>query len=234
MLEIKDLVAGYNNVPILKNLNISANSGDITVVIGPNGAGKSTLLKTISGLIPTSEGSIKFDGNEISKMPPDEIVKLGIIHVPEGRMIFNRLTVSENLLMGAFQQSNANKKKEDFDRVLQLFPILSKRLNQLGGTLSGGEQQMLAIGRGLMSSPKLLMLDEPSLGIAPIIVEQIFNLIIEIKKAGVSILMVEQNASKALNTADFGYVLELGNLQKSGPSISLLNDNDIKKYYLGM
>ena len=234
MLEIKDLVAGYNNVPILKNLNISANSGDITVVIGPNGAGKSTLLKTISGLIPTSKGSIKFDGNEISKMPPDEIVKLGIIHVPEGRMIFNRLTVSENLLMGAFQQSNANKKKEDFDRVLQLFPILSKRLNQLGGTLSGGEQQMLAIGRGLMSSPKLLMLDEPSLGIAPIIVEQIFNLIIEIKKAGVSILMVEQNASKALNTADFGYVLELGNLQKSGPSISLLNDNDIKKYYLGV
>jgi len=234
VLEIKDLVAGYNNVPILKNLNISANSGDITVVIGPNGAGKSTLLKTISGLIPTSEGSIKFDGNEISKMSPDEIVKLGIIHVPEGRMIFNRLTVSENLLMGAFQQSNANKKKEDFDRVLQLFPILAKRLSQLGGTLSGGEQQMLAIGRGLMSSPKLLMLDEPSLGIAPIIVEQIFNLIIEIKKAGVSILMVEQNASKALSTADFGYVLELGNLQKSGPSISLLNDNDIKKYYLGV
>ena len=234
MLEIKNLVAGYNNVPILKNLNISANSGDITVVIGPNGAGKSTLLKTISGLIKTSQGSIKFDGDEISKMPPDEIVKLGIIHVPEGRMIFNRLTVSENLLMGAFQQSSANKKKEDFDRVLQLFPILSKRLNQLGGTLSGGEQQMLAIGRGLMSSPKLLMLDEPSLGIAPIIVEQIFNLIIEIKKAGVSILMVEQNASKALNTADFGYVLELGNLRTSGPSISLLNDKDIKKYYLGV
>ena len=234
MLEIKNLVAGYNNVPILKNLNISANSGDITVVIGPNGAGKSTLLKTISGLIKTSQGSIKFDGDEISKMPPDEIVKLGIIHVPEGRMIFNRLTVSENLLMGAFQQSNANKKKEDFDRVLQLFPILSKRLGQLGGTLSGGEQQMLAIGRGLMSSPKLLMLDEPSLGIAPIIVEQIFTLINEIKKAGVSILMVEQNASKALKTADFGYVLELGNLRTSGPSISLLNDKDIKKYYLGV
>ncbi len=234
MLEIKNLVAGYNNVPILKNLNISANSGDITVVIGPNGAGKSTLLKTISGLIKTSQGSIKFDGDEISKMPPDEIVKLGIIHVPEGRMIFNRLTVSENLLMGAFQQSSANKKKEDFDRVLQLFPILSKRLGQLGGTLSGGEQQMLAIGRGLMSSPKLLMLDEPSLGIAPIIVEQIFTLINEIKKAGVSILMVEQNASKALKTADFGYVLELGNLRTSGPSISLLNDKDIKKYYLGV
>jgi len=234
VLEINNLVAGYNNVPILKNLNISANSGDITVVIGPNGAGKSTLLKTISGLIKTSQGSIKFEGNEISKMPPDEIVKLGIIHVPEGRMIFNRLTVSENLLMGAFQQSSANKKKEDFDRVLQLFPILSKRLGQLGGTLSGGEQQMLAIGRGLMSSPKLLMLDEPSLGIAPIIVEQIFNLINEIKEAGVSILMVEQNASKALKTADFGYVIELGNLQTSGPSISLLNDKDIKKYYLGV
>ena len=234
MLEIKNLIAGYNNVPILKNLNISANSGDITVVIGPNGAGKSTLLKTISGLIKTSQGSIKFEGNEISKMPPDEIVKLGIIHVPEGRMIFNRLTVSENLLMGAFQQSSANKKKEDFNRVLQLFPILSKRLGQLGGTLSGGEQQMLAIGRGLMSSPKLLMLDEPSLGIAPIIVEQIFTLINEIKKAGVSILMVEQNASKALKTADFGYVIELGNLQTSGPSTSLLNDKDIKKYYLGV
>ncbi|MFL2764782.1 MAG: ABC transporter ATP-binding protein [Paracoccaceae bacterium] len=234
MLEIENLVAGYNNVPILKSLNISANSGDITVVIGPNGAGKSTLLKTISGLIPTSSGSIRFDGNEISKMPPDEIVKLGIIHVPEGRMIFNRLTVSENLLMGAFQQSSTNKKKEDFDRVLQLFPIISKRLGQLGGTLSGGEQQMLAIGRGLMSSPKLLMLDEPSLGIAPIVVEQIFNLIEEIKKTGVSILMVEQNASKALKAADFGYVLELGNLEASGSSASLLKDNDIKRYYLGI
>ena len=155
MLEINNLVAGYNSIPILKNLNISANSGDISC-IGPNG-GKSTLLKTISGLIKTSQGSIKFDGDEISKMPPDEIVKLGIIHVPEGRMIFNRLTVSENLLMGAFQQSSANKKKDDFDRVLQLFPILSKRLGQLGGTLSGGEQQMLAIGRGLMSL-KLLRL----------------------------------------------------------------------------
>lgn len=234
MLEIENLVAGYNNVPILNSLNIIANSGDITVVIGPNGAGKSTLLKTISGLIPTNSGSIKFDGDEISKMPPDEIVKLGIIHVPEGRMIFNRLTVSENLLMGAFQQSNTNKKKEDFERVLNLFPILSKRLGQLGGTLSGGEQQMLAIGRGLMSSPKLLMLDEPSLGIAPIIVEQIFDLIDEIKKTGVSILMVEQNASKALKAADFGYVIELGNLQTSGSSISLLNDKDIKKYYLGL
>ena len=234
MLEIENLVAGYNNVPILNSLNITANSGNITVVIGPNGAGKSTLLKTISGLIPTSSGSIKFDGEDISKMPPDEIVKLGIIHVPEGRMIFNRLTVSENLLMGAFQQSSTNKKKEDFDRVLHLFPILSQRLGQLGGTLSGGEQQMLAIGRGLMSTPKLLMLDEPSLGIAPIIVEQIFNLIDEIKKTGVSILMVEQNASKALKAADFGYVLELGNLQTSGPSISLLNDKDIKKYYLGL
>ena len=234
MLEIENLVAGYNNVPILNSLNISANSGNITVVIGPNGAGKSTLLKTISGLIPTSSGSIKFDGEDISKKPPDEIVKRGIIHVPEGRMIFNRLTVSENLLMGAFQQSSTNKKKEDFDRVLNLFPILSQRLGQLGGTRSGGEQQMLAIGRGLMSTPKLLMLDEPSLGIAPIIVEQIFNLIDEIKKTGVSILMVEQNASKALKAADFGYVLELGNLQTSGPSISLLNDKDIKKYYLGL
>ena len=234
MLEIENLVAGYNNVPILNSLNITANSGNITVVIGPNGAGKSTLLKTISGLIPTSSGSIKFDGEDISKMPPDEIVKLGIIQVPEGRMIFNRLTVSENLLMGAFQQSNTNKKKEDFERVLNLFPILSKRLGQLGGTLSGGEQQMLAIGRGLMSSPKLLMLDEPSLGIAPIIVEQIFNLIDEIKKTGVSILLVEQNASKALKAADFGYVIELGNLQTSGSSISLLNDKDIKKYYLGL
>lgn len=234
MLEIENLVAGYNNVPILNSINVTANSGNITVVIGPNGAGKSTLLKTISGLIPTSSGSIKFDGEDISKKPPDEIVKLGIIHVPEGRMIFNRLTVSENLLMGAFQQSSTNKKKEDFDRVLHLFPILSQRLGQLGGTLSGGEQQMLAIGRGLMSTPKLLMLDEPSLGIAPIIVEQIFNLIDEIKKTGVSILMVEQNASKALKAADFGYVLELGNLQTSGPSISLLNDKDIKKYYLGL
>ena len=209
MLEIHNLSSGYDNIPVLKSLNLKIDTGNLTAVIGPNGAGKSTLLRTISGLLSVNNGSIMMDGIDITKLRPDEIVSLGIIHVPEGRMILSRLTVRENLIMGSFQRKDNSQIKEDFDKVLSMFPILSDRLTQLGGTLSGGEQQMLAIGRGLMARPKLLMLDEPSLGIAPIVVEQIFDMINQIQNEGVTILMVEQNAAKALNAACSAYVLEL-------------------------
>ena len=174
------------------------------------------------------------DGVDICRLRPDEIVELGIIHVPEGRMILSRLTVRENLIMGSFKRKDDIQVKKDLEKVLDMFPILSERINQYGGTLSGGEQQMLAIGRGIMAKPKLLMLDEPSLGIAPIVVEQIFDMIKEIQKEGVTILMVEQNAAKALSSADTGYVLELGSIEASGIASELLNDEAIKKSYLGI
>ena len=234
MLEIHNLSSGYDNIPVLKSLNLKIDTGNLTAVIGPNGAGKSTLLRTISGLLSVNDGSIMMDGIDITKLRPDEIVSLGIIHVPEGRMILSRLTVRENLVMGSFQRKDNSQIKEDFDKVLSMFPILSDRLTQLGGTLSGGEQQMLAIGRGLMARPKLLMLDEPSLGIAPIVVEQIFDMINQIQKEGVTILMVEQNAAKALNAASSAYVLELGSIKASGLAKSLLTDDGIKKTYLGL
>jgi len=216
LLEIHNLSSGYDNIPVLKSLSLKIDTGNLTAVIGPNGAGKSTLLRTISGLLPVSDGSILMDGIDITKLRPDEIVGLGIIHVPEGRMILSRLTVRENLIMGSFQRKDNLQIKKDFDKVLSMFPILADRLTQLGGTLSGGEQQMLAIGRGLMAKPKLLMLDEPSLGIAPIVVEQIFNMIKQIQNEGVTILMVEQNAAKALNAASSAYVLELGAIKACG------------------
>ena len=234
MLEIKTLSSGYDNIQILKNINIDILSGNLTAVIGPNGAGKSTLLRTISGLTSISQGSIVMDGVDICKLRPDEIVDLGIIHVPEGRMILSRLTVRENLIMGSFKRKDNTQIKYDLEKVLDMFPILKERINQFGGTLSGGEQQMLAIGRGIMAKPKLLMLDEPSLGIAPIVVEQIFDMIKEIQNEGVTILMVEQNAAKALSSADTGYVLELGDLKASGSASELLNDETIKKSYLGI
>ena len=234
MLEIHNLSSGYDNIPVLKSLNLKIDTGNLTAVIGPNGAGKSTLLRTISGLLSVNNGSIMMDGIDITKLRPDEIVSLGIIHVPEGRMILSRLTVRENLIMGSFQRKDNSQVKEDFDKVLSMFPILSDRLTQLGGTLSGGEQQMLAIGRGLMARPKLLMLDEPSLGIAPIVVEQIFNMIKQIQNEGVTILMVEQNAAKALNAASSAYVLELGEIKASGSAKKLLMDDGIKQTYLGL
>ncbi len=234
MIEINDLFSGYGNIQVLKNINLNVRSGNLTTVIGPNGAGKSTLLRTISGLTEISKGTIIVDGVNICNLRPDEIVQLGIIHVPEGRMILSRLTVRENLIMGSFKRKDDGQIKNDFEKVLEMFPILSERINQFGGTLSGGEQQMLAIGRGIMARPKLLMLDEPSLGIAPIVVEQIFDMIKEIQKEGVTILMVEQNAAKALNSADTGYVLELGKIKANGAAKDLLNDELIKKSYLGI
>ena len=234
MIKINNLSSGYDNIQILKNINLEVLSGNLTTVIGPNGAGKSTLLRTISGLTSINQGTIVMDGVDIGRLRPDEIVELGIIHVPEGRMILSRLTVRENLIMGSFKRKDDIQVKKDLEKVLDMFPILSERINQYGGTLSGGEQQMLAIGRGIMAKPKLLMLDEPSLGIAPIVVEQIFDMIKEIQKEGVTILMVEQNAAKALSSADTGYVLELGSIEASGIASELLNDEAIKKSYLGI
>ena len=234
MIKINNLSSGYDNIQILKNINLEVLSGNLTTVIGPNGAGKSTLLRTISGLTSINQGTIVMDGVDIGRLRPDEIVELGIIHVPEGRMILSRLTVRENLIMGSFKRKDDIQVKKDLEKVLDMFPILSERINQYGGTLSGGEQQMLAIGRGIMAKPKLLMLDEPSLGIAPIVVEQIFDMIKEVQKEGVTILMVEQNAAKALTSADTGYVLELGSIEASGIASELLNDEVIKKSYLGI
>lgn len=234
MIKINNLSSGYDNIQILKNINLEVLSGNLTTVIGPNGAGKSTLLRTISGLTFINQGTIVMDGVDIGRLRPDEIVELGIIHVPEGRMILSRLTVRENLIMGSFKRKDDIQVKKDLEKVLDMFPILSERINQYGGTLSGGEQQMLAIGRGIMAKPKLLMLDEPSLGIAPIVVEQIFDMIKEVQKEGVTILMVEQNAAKALTSADTGYVLELGSIEASGIASELLNDEAIKKSYLGI
>ncbi|MFL2798333.1 MAG: ABC transporter ATP-binding protein [Paracoccaceae bacterium] len=234
MIKINNLSSGYDNIQILKNINLEVLSGNLTTVIGPNGAGKSTLLRTISGLTSINQGTIVMDGVDIGRLRPDEIVELGIIHVPEGRMILSRLTVRENLIMGSFKRKDDIQVKKDLEKVLDMFPILSERINQYGGTLSGGEQQMLAIGRGIMAKPKLLMLDEPSLGIAPIVVEQIFDMIKEVQKEGVTILMVEQNAAKALTSADTGYVLELGSIEASGIASELLNDEAIKKSYLGI
>ena len=234
MIKINNLSSGYDNIQILKNINLEVLSGNLTTVIGPNGAGKSTLLRTISGLTSINQGTIVMDGVDIGRLRPDEIVELGIIHVPEGRMILSRLTVRENLIMGSFKRKDDIQVKKDLEKVLDMFPILSERINQYGGTLSGGEQQMLAIGRGIMAKPKLLMLDEPSLGIAPIVVEQIFDMIKEVQKEGVTILMVEQNAAKALSSADTGYVLELGSIEASGIASELLNDEAIKKSYLGI
>ena len=234
MIEINNLSSGYGNIQVLKNINLHVRSGNLTTVIGPNGAGKSTLLRTISGLTNINQGTIIVDGVNICSLRPDEIVEMGIIHVPEGRMILSRLTVRENLIMGSFKRKDDVQIKKDLAKVLGMFPILSERINQFGGTLSGGEQQMLAIGRGIMAKPKVLMLDEPSLGIAPIVVEQIFNMIKEIQKEGVTILMVEQNAAKALSSADTGYVLELGRIKANGTAKDLLNDAIIKKSYLGI
>lgn len=234
MIKINNLSSGYDNIQILKNINLEVLSGNLTTVIGPNGAGKSTLLRTISGLTSINQGTVVMDGVDICRLRPDEIVELGIIHVPEGRMILSRLTVRENLIMGSFKRKDDIQVKKDLEKVLDMFPILSERINQYGGTLSGGEQQMLAIGRGIMAKPKLLMLDEPSLGIAPIVVEQIFDMIKEVQKEGVTILMVEQNAAKALTSADTGYVLELGSIEASGIASELLNDEAIKKSYLGI
>ncbi|HYM19986.1 MAG TPA: ABC transporter ATP-binding protein [Candidatus Kapabacteria bacterium] len=234
MLEIKDLHVSYGQIAALKGVSLSVLSGEIVTLIGANGAGKTTLLRTISGLLKPKSGSISIDGSEISKLPAHEIVGKGIAQSPEGRMIFANLTVIENLKMGAYLRKDSDEIEKDSEYVFSIFPRLKERLAQTGGTLSGGEQQMLAIGRALMSKPRILLLDEPSLGIAPKLVRTIFEKIVEINKnLKVTVLLVEQNAHMALAIAKRGYVLETGKIVLEGNANELAENEDVKKAYLG-
>lgn len=231
--EIKDLQVYYRAIHALKGISLTVNKGEIVALIGGNGAGKSSTLNSISGLVQGQSGVITYKDEIITGLPTDMIVKKGIIQVPEGRHIFPKLTVQENLEMGAFLNDNKAQIEEDMEHVYQLFPRMKERRTQPGGTLSGGEQQMLAIGRGLMGNPDLMLLDEPSMGLAPILVEQIFDIIFDINQTGTSILLVEQNAQMALAIADRGYVLETGEIVVSGTGQELLNDPKVQAAYLG-
>jgi branched-chain amino acid transport system ATP-binding protein len=233
-LEIKDLRVHYGKIEAIKGVSVVVNQGEIVTLIGANGAGKTTILKTISGLRPVSSGDITFDGTSINKIPAHERVDLGISQVPEGRGIFPGMTVLENLEMGKFNRPDRkNEMEEDLDRIYTLFPRLKERTAQAGGTLSGGEQQMLAMGRALMARPKVLLLDEPSMGLAPQMIANIFRIITEINKQGVTILLVEQNAQQALQRADRAYILETGNVTKEAAASDLLNDPAVREAYLG-
>lgn len=230
-LEVEDLTAGYGPVEVLHRVSLTVGPGELVTVIGPNGAGKSTLLRTISGLVPARSGGVNFAGERLDRLSADRIVTRGLVHVPEGRRIFSRLTVLENLAMGAYTRRDPIT--ADLDRVFGLFPRLAERRSQRAGTLSGGEQQMLAIGRALLTRPKLLVLDEPSMGLAPLIVQSIFEIIARIRQDGVMVLLVEQNALQALALADRGYVLENGRIVLSGPAKDLLASPDVRRSYLG-
>jgi len=231
MLKINDMHVYYGAIHAVKGVSFEVNDGEIVALIGANGAGKSTILKTISGLMHPRSGSIDFNGQNISHADAYKLVRHGLAHVPEGRRIFLQMTVQENLEMGAFSQKEVNK--EDLERMFALFPRLKERRRQIAGTLSGGEQQMLAMSRALMSKPKLMMLDEPSMGLAPILVDQIFTIIKELHKTGTTILLVEQNASKALEIADRAYVLETGTITLSGSGSELAHSSEVQKAYLG-
>ena len=233
LLQVIDLHAGYGPIDVLKGVNLTVRTGEIVAVLGANGAGKSTTLMTISGINRCRRGRILFGSEPIQNRPPDEIVKRGISQTPEGRRIFPRLSVRENLEMGAFQRGHSDGLSEDLDRVFAAFPILKDRQTQLGGTLSGGEQQMLAISRALMARPRLLLLDEPSLGLAPMVVTKIFDIIREINQQGTTILLVEQNVNMALHVAHRGYVLETGRIVLEDTAASLMNNDQVKKSYLG-
>ncbi len=234
VLEVENLHVFYGSIHAIKGISFKVEQGKIITLIGANGAGKTSTLSTISGLVKAKRGKIVFDGHEIQNMPPHTINHMGICLVPEGRRIFPNLTVMENLMMGAFSRKDKQEIKKDTEWVFSLFPRLAERKSQLGGTLSGGEQQMLAISRGLMSRPKLLMMDEPSLGLAPILVEEVFDIVKKINAEGVTILLVEQNAVGALKISNYGYVLETGNVTIEGPSEELLSNDDVRKAYLGL
>jgi len=233
LLEAKDLNVYYGAIHALQGVSFTVEEGEIVTLIGANGAGKSTTLKTISGLLRPRVGDVLLRGESLKTMPAQDIVRRGVIHVPEGRKIFAPLTVQENLEMGAFSRKDKDEIRQNLERVFKSFPRLKERLSQLGGTLSGGEQQMLAIGRGLMAQPKVLLLDEPSMGLAPILVEEIFSIIKEINAQGVAILLVEQNALMALSVANRGYVLETGRIVLEGSGQALLQDPQVMKAYLG-
>ena len=233
-LEIKDLHVQYGKIEAIKGISVTVNEGEIVTLIGANGAGKTTMLKTISGLRPVSSGQIIFNGEDISKMPAHKRADLGLSQAPEGRGIFIGMSVLENLEMGKYnRKSRKAEMNEDLDKVFHLFPRLKERISQIGGTLSGGEQQMLAIGRALMARPKVLLLDEPSMGLAPLMIANIFNIITEINKTGTTILLVEQNAQQALQRAHRAYVLEVGHVVKEAKASDLLNDPAVRAAYLG-
>jgi branched-chain amino acid transport system ATP-binding protein len=233
LLELDNVKTYYGNIRALKGITIDVNEGEIVCLIGGNGAGKSTTLMTISGVLTPEEGDVIYRGQSIVSLRPDSIVQMGICQVPEGRMVFPMLSVMENLDLGAYLRKDKDGIKKDLERVFGLFPILRERLKQAGGTLSGGEQQMLAIGRALMARPKLLLLDEPSLGLAPILVDTIFDIIRQINKQGTTILLVEQNAQLALQFSHRGYVIETGEIALADTSAELLNNDQVKKAYLG-
>ena len=233
MLEIKDLEVNYGMIKAIRGVSFEVNKGEVIALIGANGAGKTTILHTITGLIAAKHGSIMFDGKELTKTPAHKIVSMGMAHVPEGRRIFQQLTVYENLMMGAYTRKDKAEIAESLAKVYGHFPRLEERKIQVAGTLSGGEQQMLAMGRAMMSHPKLLMLDEPSMGLSPLLVDQVFDIIKDYHKKGVTVLLVEQNAKKALSIADRAYVLETGSITLEGKASELLDNDDIKKAYLG-
>ena len=233
MLEIKDLYVNYGMIAALKGISFEVNEGEVIALIGANGAGKTTTLHTITGLLHAKSGSITFNGVELTKTPAHKIVEMGIAHVPEGRRIFQNLTVLDNLKLGAFTRKDKENISKDIEMVYERFPRLAERKTQIAGTLSGGEQQMLAMGRALMSKPKLLMLDEPSLGLAPIVVREIFDIIRTVNQQGITVLLNEQNANMALKVADYAYVPETGTLTLSGTGAELLTNEQVKAAYLG-
>ena len=233
MLEIKDLEVYYGAIKALKGISFNVEQGEIIALIGANGAGKTTTLHTISGLIPAKHGSVKFNGKELTKTPAHKIVSMGMAHVPEGRRVFAQLTVYENLVLGAYTRKNKDEINETLEIVYQRFPRLKERSTQLAGTLSGGEQQMLAMGRALMSKPSIILMDEPSMGLSPLYVNEIFDIIQEINKSGTTVLLVEQNAKKALSIANRAYVLETGTISLSGDAHELMDNEQVKKAYLG-
>ena len=232
LLKVNDLNVYYGAIHALKGVSFEVNEGEIVTLIGANGAGKSTTLKTISGILRSKTGSIEFEGEDITKLPPHKLPSLGVAHVPEGRRIFQQLTVKENLEMGAYTRP-ASEIKPSIEDVFKRFPRLEERKNQVAGTLSGGEQQMLAMGRALMCRPKLMRLDEPSMGLSPLLVQQIFDIIKELNEQGTTILLVEQNAKMALSIADRAYVLETGKIVMQGDAKAMLSDESVKKAYLG-
>ena len=233
LLEVKDLTVYYGVIQALKGISFEVNKGEIVTLIGANGAGKTTTMQSIMGLIPASAGMVTYNGTDITKMPCHKIVHLGMTQVPEGRRVFQELTVYENLLMGAYTEKNKAKIKEDVEEIYEWFPRLGERKSQIAGTLSGGEQQMLAMGRAMMSHPELLMLDEPSMGLSPLLVDQVFDIIKNFQKNGTTILLVEQNAGKSLAISDRAYVLENGRIALSGTGTELAQSEEVKKAYLG-
>lgn len=233
LLKVEDLKVNYGVIPALKGINFTVNQGEVVALIGANGAGKTTTLHTVTGLVEKKGGTVTFDGKDITNVPAHKLVKLGIAHVPEGRRVFPELTVYQNLLLGAYTRKNSKEKQDTLEEIYERFPRLKERLNQFAGTLSGGEQQMLAMGRALMSKPKMILMDEPSMGLSPIFVNEIFDIIESVSKAGTTVLLVEQNANKALAIADRAYVLETGAITMEGKASDLLTDDRIRKAYLG-